>query len=258
MTKTNSQTASNNQLDPNQNVIKNIRSASNDRSAKPPESLRDKFNIMFESNEKLKHLNLIKCFDDPKQQPNQARSNNNLLKSNPSSLSSNSLSGNSIQFDSNNNYLKIDSQGRMSMHIPRAKEKENSNLNVNSPRQEQQRSSSKTALNANSNSIEINNNSNKDTVKYGELIVLGYNGCINNHPASLFSMNDNKANTNANLFNNLNNFNSTRRKSKFVLKARDKPNGVKPAQQHNCQSSLEVNVCQFFKLFFFVIKKFKI
>lgn len=66
-----------------------------------------------------------------------------------------------------------------------------------------------------------------ESIKYGELIVLGYNGCIGNGTSS-----------GHNQF-----VNSSRRKSKFILKSRDKPNGVKPATQHVLQTSQEVDVC---------------
>lgn len=58
---------------------------------------------------------------------------------------------------------------------------------------------------------------NATSIKYGELVVLGYNGSINNST-------------------------SPRRKSKFMLKRRDLPNGVKPASQHFVQSSQEADV----------------
>lgn len=58
---------------------------------------------------------------------------------------------------------------------------------------------------------------NATSIKYGELVILGYNGSIPNS-------------------------NSPRRKSKFVLKRRDLPNGVKPASQHFVQSSQEADV----------------
>lgn len=61
---------------------------------------------------------------------------------------------------------------------------------------------------------------NNKNIKYGELIVLGHNGSI-------------KAEDSAK---------SSRRKSKFSLRIRDKSNGVKPYIQHNCQSTNEVNV----------------
>jgi hypothetical protein len=38
------------------------------------------------------------------------------------------------------------------------------------------------------------------------------------------------------------NFSSSRRKSKYALKRREKPNGVKPSSQHNFQSASEANV----------------
>lgn len=58
---------------------------------------------------------------------------------------------------------------------------------------------------------------NATSIKYGELVVLGYNGSISNTT-------------------------SPRRKSKFMLKRRDLPNGVKPASQHFVQSSQEADV----------------
>ena len=57
-------------------------------------------------------------------------------------------------------------------------------------------------------------------IKYGELIVLGHNGSIKAEDLGK----------------------SSRRRSKFSLQIKDKPNGVKPYIQHNCQSSNEVNV----------------
>ena len=76
-----------------------------------------------------------------------------------------------------------------------------------------------------------NKNNANESIKYGELIVLGYNGCIN--PASMNLSSSIK-------MNDLNNIN--RRKSKYILKRKEKPNGVKPATQHNCQSFQEINV----------------
>jgi hypothetical protein len=70
------------------------------------------------------------------------------------------------------------------------------------------------------------------STKYGELIVLGYNGCI-----GVNSFNDPKA-LNPGYTNN----SMSRRKSKYILKSRDKPNGVRPATQHIVQSSQEAEV----------------
>lgn len=67
------------------------------------------------------------------------------------------------------------------------------------------------------------------SIKYGELILLGHNGCINP----------------ANSIQSKINCSSSRRRSKFVLKMRDKPNGVKPCSQHSCQTNQEVNVSKF-------------
>lgn len=66
--------------------------------------------------------------------------------------------------------------------------------------------------------------------KYGELVVLGYNGCIDKH----FPYQSSKSHSNHCIAN------SSRRKSKFVLSKRDKANGVRPATQHNCQTTQEV------------------
>lgn len=65
-------------------------------------------------------------------------------------------------------------------------------------------------------------------IKYGELVVLGYNGCIN-HP----SVTDDTPKS-SNVF-------SKRRRSKFILQPRDKPTGVKPAQQFNCHNKQDFN-----------------
>jgi hypothetical protein len=54
------------------------------------------------------------------------------------------------------------------------------------------------------------------SIKYGELVVLGYNGAINS--------------------------NNPRRKSKYALKRRETPNGVKPTSQHVLQSPQEADV----------------
>jgi hypothetical protein len=72
------------------------------------------------------------------------------------------------------------------------------------------------------------NNNNNNNIKYGELIVLGHNGYIKNSDS-----NSNKINCA-----------SSRRKSKFSLKIREKPNGVKPCSQHNFQNNQEANVCR--------------
>ncbi len=84
------------------------------------------------------------------------------------------------------------------------------------------------------------NNNNTNNIKYGELIVLGHNGYIKNSDS-----NSNKINCA-----------SSRRKSKFSLKIRDKPNGVKPWSQHIFQNNQEANVrfiylvkLNFFKIF---------
>ena len=61
---------------------------------------------------------------------------------------------------------------------------------------------------------------------YGELVVLGHNGCINLNSSS----------------NVKSSVTSSRRKSKFQLNMREISNGLKPSTQHNCQSSDELNV----------------
>lgn len=66
-----------------------------------------------------------------------------------------------------------------------------------------------------------------DVIKYGELVVLGYNGCIN-QPSR--SDDPSKA-----IF-------SKRRKSKFMLQAKEKATGVKPSMQFNCHSKQDLNV----------------
>jgi hypothetical protein len=71
----------------------------------------------------------------------------------------------------------------------------------------------------------------EEVCKYGELIVLGYNGCINQ--LALASASGAKQN----VPNNAN-----RRKSKYILKRRDKANGVKPSSQHTCQNPQELSV----------------
>jgi hypothetical protein len=76
------------------------------------------------------------------------------------------------------------------------------------------------------------------STKYGELIVLGYNGCIG-------SPDTNSAIVGAN------NSNMSRRRSKYVLKSRDKPNGVRPATQHTVQSSQEADVIYKKKILFY-------
>ena len=77
-------------------------------------------------------------------------------------------------------------------------------------------------------------------VKYGELIVLGYNGCISPN-----LLNESKINVINSAANTNNSANMNRRKSKYVLNCRDKPNGVKPATQHIVQSSQEADVREF-------------
>ncbi|CAF0998289.1 unnamed protein product [Brachionus calyciflorus] len=57
---------------------------------------------------------------------------------------------------------------------------------------------------------------NATCIKYGELVVLGYNGGLKNS-------------------------NQSRRKSKFVLNRRDLPNGVKPCSQHVLQTQQEAD-----------------
>jgi hypothetical protein len=76
------------------------------------------------------------------------------------------------------------------------------------------------------NSSTINKTEKLNSFKYGELIVLGHNGCIRNQQDSL----DKKS------------YSSSRRKSKFELFKNDKPNGVIKSSQINCETSQDVNV----------------
>ena len=61
---------------------------------------------------------------------------------------------------------------------------------------------------------------------YGELVVLGHNGCISSNPSSQAKSS----------------ITSSRRKSKFQLSMKESPNGLKPSTKHNCLSSDELNV----------------
>jgi pellino len=56
----------------------------------------------------------------------------------------------------------------------------------------------------------------------------GYNGCIEELDVNGEQQQQQRVN---------------RRKSKYVLERREKPNGVKPSTHHNCKSSLEINNC---------------
>lgn len=90
-------------------------------------------------------------------------------------------------------------------------------------------------LKAKSKSVTNNARENlyRESAFYGELIVLGHNGQITNPRDS------------RNPFYELIHSNrdySVRRKSKFVLQKRSKPNGVKPDSQHYCNNGEEVNV----------------
>ena len=102
-------------------------------------------------------------------------------------------------------------------------------------------SSSQTKVDGKENLTDANSNrkiliqkqsSSKKNIKYGELLVLGHNGYIKNSDS-----NSNKINCA-----------SSRRKSKFSLKIRDKSNGVKPWSQHIFQNNQEANVSFLFLL----------
>lgn len=77
----------------------------------------------------------------------------------------------------------------------------------------------------------INSLKDNNTVKYGELVVLGYNGCIT-QPIKPEEISKQKTSYS---------INSKRRKSKFQLEAKDKPSGVKPSTQYNCHTKQDLN-----------------
>jgi hypothetical protein len=77
----------------------------------------------------------------------------------------------------------------------------------------------------------IENNDAK-SVKYGELIVLGYNGCIGQTGSSGSGGGSGGVMSRALLKQNGGSLDTGRRRSKFVLKLRETPNGVKKHSQH--------------------------
>jgi hypothetical protein len=82
-------------------------------------------------------------------------------------------------------------------------------------------------------SIINNTRESSSRVHYGELIVRGYNGKIAYPTDPKDPFNE--------LLNSSKDY-LVRRKSKFTLKKRSKPNGVKPDSQHSCKDREEINV----------------
>jgi hypothetical protein len=72
-------------------------------------------------------------------------------------------------------------------------------------------------------------------VKYGELVILGYNGCIAQPTKCDEVLNLHRSGS----------VYSKRRKSKFILQAKERPSGVKPSAQFNCHSKQDLNVSGF-------------
>jgi hypothetical protein len=152
----------------------------------------------------------------------------------PSTCSSNSvsLSNSSIQFESPHFFDKLSSD----INKLNLLDKENSNSNKNE-QQQTNTNQSDTCITGKVDERDLMDTS----TKYGELIVLGYNGCIG---VGSSSSNDPPRSNLAGYNNNNSNINSmSRRKSKYIIKSRDKPNGVRPATQHIVQSSQEAEVC---------------
>lgn len=144
----------------------------------------------------------------------------------PSTCSSMSLCNSSIFYDANQQIMTSSQTNQLSTDLNKISlsggDKENENL----IQQKFNASSTKS-------SVISQDTSDYSSVKYGELIVLGYNGCI----SSTLLNESNKLSNDIN-----NNSNVNRRKSKYILKSREKANGVRPSTQHIVQSSQEADV----------------
>lgn len=196
------------------NLLKPNNSNSRSRSASREPSKANCDMMILNRANSTKYLNEINNNNPGKDNLNKMSNNDLLIITNPSasstSSSSNSFSSSSIYSDKQN--LHIDSNNN------------STELNTNNlfPKL----------------SNKENNNQTPSPVKYGELIVLGYNGCISNQQSSKSSASGSNSTQN-----------SSRRKSKYILKSRDKANGVKPTSQHILQSSQEVDVINLFLRF---------
>lgn len=78
----------------------------------------------------------------------------------------------------------------------------------------------------------VSKKNNSDVVKYGELVVLGHNGCISQTVTCDEIMSQKK--NSGSIFSN-------RRKSKFLLESKEKPTGVKPSAQFNCHNKQDLS-----------------
>ncbi len=209
------------------------RSSSNDRAGDFVLKQSNK-NISFddhklnESEQRLKHLNL---FNNNNHQANSEISYTNLKNRNLKIFGSSSSaicdSNKKINNHSNNLVLKSS----------------NSNLNcISSDKENDRHLKLANMFNHDVNRKQAAETTSNSTLKYGELIVLGYNGCITNMK------------TGHGMHDPCHSYHSSRRKSKFSIKRRDKPNGVKPAFQFTCKSSQEVNVNCFFLFYLNLVK----
>jgi hypothetical protein len=203
-----------------------VRSSSNDRAGdfvlkQSNKSISFDNHKLNENEQRLKHLNLFNNNND--QQKNSDNCKTNLKNRNLKILGSSS----SAIYDSNH---KTNHRN----NIANIFKSSNSNLNCTNVEKENNRHLKL----ANMFNNELSNDATKrqgaepssNSIKYGELIVLGYNGCITN------------TKTGSAMHDPCHSYHSSRRKSKFSIKRRDKPNGVKPAFQYTCKSSQEVNV----------------
>jgi hypothetical protein len=164
---------------------------------------------------------------------NNHNNNNNQNIVPKSTCSSISFSSSSILFDSNLNSI-MSHNDTQSSSLFNNNQIMNSNLLVNHNNQNYNNNHHNSNKDLNNLffeklNLETNNEMylnqqqiSSNSIKYGELIVLGYNGCINATDPKLSA--------------------NTRRKSKYVLKPRSEPNGVKPSTQHFVQSSQEADV----------------
>jgi len=215
-----------------------IRSSSNDRAGdfvlkQPNKSTSfDIHQKLNENEQRLKHLNLFN---------NNSNKNSNRINSDNCNTN---LKNRNLKILGSSSSAIYDSNHKNNINNNACSFFKSSNGNLNSTNAEKE--NNKHLKLANMFNNEFNNNDVTkrqatepacNSIKYGELIVLGYNGCITNMKTG-----------NA-MHDPCHSYHSSRRKSKFSIKRRDKPNGVKPAFQFTCKSSQEVNVNSTFKSF---------
>lgn len=202
-------------------------------------SAKFKLNEHHTNNDRLKHLNLIN---------NKSNFRNDLMNSSHNLISKDlkyncyfsssasslldSTDSSSALFVDEKKSRKMSShyekENQVSMANTRLHHHHNNNNNHHNYRPEKLSTSTNNLYNIKN---EQESKCEEESVKYGELIVLGYNGCISQSSYTSSSLIRVNGTNNA----------ANRRKSKYILKRREKPNGVRPATQHNCQSSQEAN-----------------